>query len=139
MTPRALLLLPPLLAALAGPAAPEAPAAAAQPAVPSGQTVTLIEVIREEDGPEGRLVRFRFLAPAIGTGEVGFDAAAEDMQFLCDAVALPQLAAEDGPLPERIVISLSDRPLPFGQTYPEATQFFEAYAPGPDGCAWEPF
>jgi Family of unknown function (DUF6497) len=34
---------------------------------------------------------------------------------------------------------MSDRVVPFGQTDPEATQFFEAYSLQGDTCVWEMF
>lgn len=107
--------------------------------VPSGQPVTLIDVIRDVAGPEGLTYRFRFLAPQIGPGgSVGFEAAVADMQFLCDAYALPRIA-QDGPQPEQIVISLADMAVPFGEAAPEATQFFEAFGLSGDACLWEEY
>ena len=109
-------------------------------AVPSGQAVDFIETIQTAPGPEGLTIRFRFLAPAIARegGTVAPEQAFEDMAWLCDSYALPRLPVI-GPKPEQIVISLSDRPVPFGETDPQATQFFEAYAPGDGFCIWEGF
>ncbi|WP_245972404.1 DUF6497 family protein [Rhodovulum iodosum] len=108
--------------------------------VPSGQPVSLIETVWGEPGPTGLTLRFRFLAPEIARdgGAVDFETAAEDMAYLCEAYALPRLS-ELGARPSQIVISLSDRPLPFGTADPEATQFFEAYSPEGDRCIWEGF
>jgi hypothetical protein len=118
-----------------------APALAETVAVPSGQAVTLLDVIRDAPGDEGLTVRFRFVAPAIARdgGTVGFAAAEADMQHLCDTYALPRVLTVTGPRPERIVIALSDRPVAFGEAAPEATQFFEVYAIDGDTCRWEPF
>lgn len=109
-------------------------------AVPSGQVVTWLDTVQDAPGPEGLTIRFRFVAPAIARsgGTVGPEQAQEDMAHLCDSFALPRLSAT-GPRPAQIVISLSDRPVPFGEPDPEATQFFEAYRPGDDFCVWEPF
>jgi hypothetical protein len=129
-----------VLALLAGPApAPATPAETV--AVPSGQPVTLLDVIGGEPGDEGLTLRFRFIAPAIARvgGTVDFATAEADMQHLCDTYALPRVLAGSGPRPERIVIALSDRPVPFGALAPEATQFFEVYSIADGTCQWEPF
>ena len=107
---------------------------------PSGQVVTFQEVIWNAPGPEGLTLRFRFLAPAIAQdgGSVDFDTASADMLWLCQTFALPRVPGS-GPQPAQIVISLSDRPVPFGQADPDATQFFEAYALRDGTCVWEAF
>lgn len=104
---------------------------------PSGMAVTWLETVHGAPGPEGLTARFRFLAPAIA-GDVAFETAAEDMHWLCETFALPRLSAI-GPQPSQVVISLADRDLPFGQTDPEAVQYFEAYRPAGDVCEWEMF
>ena len=108
--------------------------------VPSGQLVTLQDVIWNVPGPNGLAIRFRFLAPAIAKsgGTVGFEVAAADMAHLCRTYALTRLA-EFGPQPSQIIISLSDQALPFGAPTPDATQFFEAYRIENDACIWEAF
>lgn len=105
--------------------------------VPSGQEVRLIEVIWNAPGPEGLTWRFRFLAPRIGQ-DVDYDLALGDMDYLCQTYVVPRLTAT-GPQPAQVVVSLSDRPLPFGQTDPEAVQFFEAYRIAEGRCIWEQF
>lgn len=108
--------------------------------VPSGQAVTYVDTVRDTTGPAGLTYRFRFLAPGIARkgGTVTADAAEADMQALCDTFALPRLP-EGGPLPEEIVISLSDRPVSFGEPAPDATQYFEAYRPEGKTCVWQGF
>lgn len=106
--------------------------------VPSGQRVTLIDVIHDAAGPSGLTVRFRFLAPGIADGSVGFDAAAADMTALCQDYALPRIA-DPGPQPQQIVVSLHDRVLPFGEAAPDAVQYFEAYRIEDGACIWEMF
>lgn len=110
-------------------------------AVPSGQPVTLQDVIWNEPGPAGLTPRFRFIAPGIARegGSIDYDTAAADMDFLCNSYALPRLDTITGPHPAQVIISLSDVPVEFGVITPEATQFFEAYSIGPDGCVWEAF
>ena len=109
-------------------------------AVPSGQDVRLLEVVLNAPGPDGVAARFRFVAPAIAKdgGEIDFETASADMAHLCQTYALPKLA-ELGPVPTQIIISFSDRAVPFGQAAPEATQFFEAYRIEGDACIWEAF
>lgn len=109
--------------------------------VPSGQPVTLQDVIWNEPGPAGLTARFRFIAPEIAQdgGSIDFDTAAADMDHLCDTYALPRLNTITGPRPAQVVISLSDIPVRFGEITPEATQFFEAYAIVDGACVWEAF
>lgn len=127
-----------LLATLATPTA--AARAEGPIVVPSGQEVVWIETISDAQGPMGLTIRFRFLAPAIAAegGTVTPEAALEDMAYLCDTFALPRLS-EMGPQPAEIVISMADRPLPFGVAEPEATQYFEAYRPEAGACIWEAY
>jgi hypothetical protein len=108
--------------------------------VPSGQLVRFVDVVMNAPGPDGLTARFRFVAPAIAkqTGSVDFELAAADMEHLCKSFALPRIAST-GPKPSQIVISLSDRDVPFGEAAPEATQFFEAYRVDGDACIWEAF
>lgn len=113
---------------------------AAEPvAVPSGQPVTLNEVLLDET-PGALWVRFRFVAPGIARdgGAVTPEAAAPDMDHLCAEVALPYLDAQQIEA-ARIVISLSDRLVEFGAPDPDATQFFELYRPENGLCIWEAF
>jgi Family of unknown function (DUF6497) len=105
--------------------------------VPSGQRVTLQEVIWNAPGVDGLTLRFLFVAPEIRAGgTVPFEVASADMQALCDGYALPRVA-EFGPAPAQIVISLSDVAVPFGEAAPDATQFFEAYRIEDGACVWE--
>ncbi len=108
-------------------------------AVPSGQQITLYEVLIDES-PGELWVRFRFVAPRIAAsgGDITYETAAEDMDHLCQSIVLPYLA-EYALEPARVVISLGDREVPFGAAVPEATQFFEAYKPDGALCIWEAF
>lgn len=108
--------------------------------VPSGQAVRFLDVIRSDPGPEGLALRFRFVAPDIARdgGTVDADAAHADMLALCTDYAMPRLPMP-GPVPSQIIIVLSDREVPFGETLPEATQYFEAYSLIDGTCIWEPF
>ena len=108
--------------------------------VPSGQAVSLYDTVSGEPGPGGLTVRFRFLAPGIARekGEIAFETAQADMAHLCETYVLPRLS-DIGPRVAQVVVTLMDRPVPFGATMPEATQFFEAYRPEDGHCVWEGF
>ena len=108
--------------------------------VPSGQAVTLLDVIMDIAGPAGLTMRFRFLAPGIARdgGTVDTEAAAIDMDALCQDYALPRIA-NTGPQPAQIVISMSDIAVPFGETHPEATQLFNSYSMADGLCVWDMF
>ncbi|WP_291240572.1 DUF6497 family protein [Gemmobacter sp.] len=108
--------------------------------VPSGQPVTLQDVIRSEDGPVGAALRFRFVAPQIARegGNVDFETASADMADLCQRFALPRMA-ELGGAPRQIIISLAAAEVPFGETAPEVTQFFESFRVENGTCIWEMF
>ncbi|MDF1728954.1 MAG: DUF6497 family protein [Sulfitobacter sp.] len=105
--------------------------------VPSGQPVTLQEVLIDEIGTE-TWMRFRFVAPAISKngGTVTYDVAFEDMTHLCQELSLPYLA-EYQLHGDIIVISLADSEVEFGQANPDVTQFFEAFRPVDKNCIWE--
>ena len=114
--------------------------AAEEITVPSGQPITFVDIIRDAPGPDGLTYRFRFLAPEIAraAGKVSGDQAADDMAALCDSYVLPRLA-NVGPVPSQIIVSLSDRPVPFGTPDPEVTQFFEAFSIADGACVWDGF
>lgn len=103
--------------------------------VPSGQPITFHDTVSGEPGAAGLTLRFRFLAPQIARDgdAMPFVTAEADMEHLCETYALPRLP-EMGPQAGQIVITLMDRPVPFGTVMPEATQFFEAYRPEGDRC-----
>ena len=108
--------------------------------LPSGQVVTLIDVLNNVAGPDGLAARFRFLAPAIArdTGTIDAETASADMDYLCASYALPRIS-NIGPQPVQIIISLSDINVPFGETHEEATQFFNSYSIKDGVCSWEMF
>lgn len=112
--------------------------AAALIALPSGQHVSLIEVLGNVPGNDGLAIRYRFLAPQIARdgGTVDGETAGKDMDWLCNTYALPRLPT-NGPQPAEIIISMSDMEVPFGEDHPEATQFFNSYAITNGSCEWE--
>ncbi|GHF74652.1 hypothetical protein GCM10017056_51600 [Seohaeicola zhoushanensis] len=115
--------------------------AQAQPliTVPSEQPVSLSQIVID-DAPGEIWLRFRFLAPEIARdgGRIDGATASVDMEHLCNALALPYMT-EQGLSAARIVISLMDRDVAFGESAPEATQFFEAFRPEDGRCIWEEF
>lgn len=109
-------------------------------ALPSGSTVTYHDFIWGEPGPAGLTIRFRFLDPDLPARKDvdGVIDATEDTQYLCEFFALERISTT-GPEPAQIVISISDRPVEFGDPDPEATQIFEAYSYRDGTCIWEMF
>ena len=106
--------------------------------VPSGQPITFIdEVIEAQPGGETWLIR-RYLAPDIArdTGTIGYEAAAADLDALCDSDGLAAVAETTAEI-DQIVITLMDRPVERGETDAEATQFIGAYLPSAEGCIWQ--
>lgn len=107
--------------------------------VPSGQTVTLHEVLVDEVDAQTWL-RFRFIAPRIARigGDITYAQAAADMEHLCVSLAMPYMNefALSGDL---IVISLADQETEFGASSPEATQFFDLFRVEDETCIWEAF
>jgi len=97
--------------------------------VPSGQPVSFLDIIRDEDSVSGAAIRIRFLAPQIarGIGMIPFAQAENDMQVLCQEHVLPLINSAGEALPGQIIVVLLDRPVEHGVADPEATQFFEAY------------
>ncbi|MBP1804796.1 DUF6497 family protein [Rubellimicrobium aerolatum] len=78
------------------------------------------------DAAPGGLARFRLVVPGLGGEGAGYDAVAGDFGWLCEAMALPALAA-NGWAPAEVVVALSDREVAFGAADPEAVQFFEGF------------
>jgi hypothetical protein len=111
-----------------------------QISVPSGQSVTLQDVIWNSAGPDGPVARFRFVAPAIARvgGNVDAEQVGQDLLYLCQNIVLAKLA-QKGALPPAVVVSIADRAVTFGETLPDATQYFESYRIEGDTCVWELF
>lgn len=105
--------------------------------VPSGLPMTLFDV-RLEQNPA--IARFRFVSEAIdpaGAGKTFVDVV-DDLQYLCDNVAVPSLAANNWTGGE-VILSLSSAETPFGETAPEVTQFFQPYEIADEACIWGDF
>lgn len=117
-------------------AVPAMAEASAPVMLPSGLAAQLHQVIWPEAGAAKgqRRLRYRFVAPGIGGADP--EAASDDLQYLCDRVALPALRA-DGRAADEIVITLMARPVPFGTSAPGVKQFIDAFLPAGDHCEWE--
>jgi hypothetical protein len=104
--------------------------------VPSGRALSLIDIVTNAPGPAGATARFRFLAPDLTPDDA--EAAAADMQVVCDSFAVKRI---DGmvPAPQQIVISFANAAVPFGEAAPDVVQFFESYRPENGACMWEVF
>lgn len=86
----------------------------------------------------GGLARFRLVVPGLGGEGLGYEAVAGDFAWLCEAVALPALAANDW-APAQVVVALSDREVAFGATDPGAVQFFEGFRIADGACIPQAF
>lgn len=105
--------------------------------VPSGQVIELFEVLIDHVGEEVWL-RFRFLALGIGRNEfdLSFAQVENDFEHLCNMVALPYMQ-EFSLDTDVISIAMLDRPLEFGASDTEATQYVEAFRVVDGACAWK--
>lgn len=106
------------------------------PAVPSGADLTLQEILIDDQGQAGWLVRFRYVVP--GLGDLGFAAVEADFPALCATQVIPWVASRDETF-GRAVISMAGEAVAFGITAPEITQFFEMYRLENASCIWEGF
>ncbi|MGR3467057.1 MAG: DUF6497 family protein [Shimia sp.] len=102
---------------------------------PSGLEMTFHDSFWEQQDDQW-IARFRFLAPEIAEG-ADYARVADDFAYLCDAHALPALEGQEAP--DQIVISIASRPITFGVTDPDTTQFFEAFTVDGDRCIWDMF
>ncbi len=111
------------------------PAVAEPLILPSGNAAELIEAMWDDSAGAGTDLRLRFLSPDLDP-DAQFEDIEIDLAVLCDAIALPILA-ETGRQVGQIVISISDRPVPFGKTDPKATQHFDTFRPDAGACVWD--
>jgi hypothetical protein len=129
MTMRTLVLL--LSLTLAG------AAAASRVLVPSGNEVTLQEVLWQEGEEIGTLwVRLRFVAP--GLAGMAYEHALSDLDALCLQVAVPEVEGDNRD-PDLVIVSLAERAAPFGEFDPDMEQVFEAYRVEDGLCFSEDF
>ena len=111
------------------------PANADPVVTPSGQSVTLYDVVLEPD-----VARFRYLAPAIDPAgqALSYEDVASDFVWLCESFAIPGLVQANKST-EHVIIALSDRELEFGVAAPDAIQFIESYTVQGPTCIWDEF
>lgn len=136
--------MPPALglvgALVIGPAAALAePWPAGAVAAPSGLSVTLNEIVFEENPWSGEMgVVVRLLAPELAQGmQNPFDLRA-DMDWACATWGQPAAATLSAP-PDLVVVEMMAAPVPRGMPDPAILQVFEQYRlEGPD-CIWELF
>lgn len=108
------------------------------PAVPSGQALYLQESLYETRADDSRVLRLRYVMPAIAQAPLAYGDLEADFPYLCEKMALATLAETDQEVTQ-VIISLADRETPFGEPAPEATQFFEAFRVEDGACIWEGF
>ncbi|KRS12424.1 hypothetical protein XM53_11590 [Roseovarius atlanticus] len=104
--------------------------------LPSGLEAELQEVITGE-AAMGLTVRFRFVAEGF-TGAEDFEAQTADLEYLCNDFALERIDMAET-TPDRVVISLADRPSQFGQFDPDVAQIFESFSIADAACILELF
>lgn len=109
-------------------------------AVPSGMALRMLEVLRDTNGTAGLTVRYRYVAADLAARrEVdGGAVLLADMEHLCQTHALPQLKGSQ-PMPQQIIISVSEVETVFGESNPDIVQVFEGFRPDNGLCIWEPF
>lgn len=90
------------------------------------------------DAAAGGLARFRLVVPGLGGEGAGYNAVAGDLPWVCEALALPALAA-NGWRATEVVVTLADREVPFGEADPEATQFIEGFRIEDGACVPQAF
>ncbi len=108
------------------------------PAVPSGYHLYLQQSFFETRTDQSRVLRLRYVMPAIAEVPLGYGAVEADFPYLCASVAVPVLSANDETVVQ-VIISLADQETPFGEPAPEATQYFEAFRVENGACIWEGF
>lgn len=108
------------------------------PAVPSKQALYLQESLYETRADDSRVLRLRYVMPAISQAPLAYGDLEADFPYLCAKVALAVLT-ENGEAVQQVIISLADRETPFGEPAPEAIQFFEAFRVEDGACIWEGF
>ena len=107
------------------------PVAASDLTVPSGHVLSLQDVMIDED-----MARFRFVLPQVGAG-VEFADLVDDIQYLCESIAVPALA-EANQTPSQLVVSVAAAPVVFGEAT-DVTQFFQPFRIDGTACHWEEF
>jgi hypothetical protein len=110
--------------------------AAPRLALPSGLEARFHERLRDV-AAAGEVVRFRFVASAF-SDSMPFETVMADLEYLCTEFVVPRVRS-GGAVPDRVIISLADKPAEFGVFDPETDQVFEAYRIEDGACIWEMF
>lgn len=105
--------------------------------LPSGLEAGLQEVLRQEGGEGGPVLRFRYVAAGLVRG-ADLTVVSADLEHLCNAHALPNApdAEAEG---ATIIVSLGSAATEFGVPDPDVVQVFEAYRVENGTCIWEVF
>lgn len=106
---------------------------------PSGQVVTLTDVLVEENPWSGEVqVVVRLVAPAIAGPDAVSTAIRADMDWACETWGLPAAAELTSP-PDWIVVEMMEGPAQRGEPTPGLRRLFETYRPDGAICIWELF
>jgi hypothetical protein len=106
---------------------------------PSGQRVTLADVIPEEHPWSGEMqIVIRLVAPEIAADTLTNSQLREDMDWACRVWGVP--AARDlSASPDWVVVEMMAEPAPRGEATPGIRRFFETYRLEGPICIWELF
>lgn len=105
--------------------------------MPSGNDISLQEVLFETRDDASRVARFRYVMPLLRQG-IAFTEIEEDFFHLCIGVAVPYLAVSEEKV-DQVIISMADRETEFGVMTHLAQQYFEAFSVQDGTCIWEGF
>ena len=106
---------------------------------PSGQRVTLADVIPEEQPWSGEMqVVVRLVAPAIADDTLTNSQLRADMDWACHTWGVPAARELSAP-PERVVVEMMAAPAPRGEATPGIRRIFESYRLEGPVCVWELF
>ncbi|MGY3439181.1 MULTISPECIES: DUF6497 family protein [unclassified Marinovum] len=105
--------------------------------MPSGLGAFLLEYLDETADMHG-IFRARFVAPDLESKIDDLEAVFTDMEYLCNAAAVPEVTLR-GIAVQRIIVSISTEPLAFGSIAPDIAQYFESYSLQDGICIWELF
>jgi len=110
--------------------------AQAEIVVPSGRAMEVYSFEVVEQPQDRNLLFVGVLADPLDPQS--YDAAAQDMDALCKDLALPEAIVQErqGILINEVSIRLADRPLGYGETDPDATQFMGFYEIVSGECEW---
>ncbi len=103
---------------------------------PSGQAVTIHEVLFEEDSGSGMWIVVRVAAPNME--DLTGDQRHADLVWACETWGIPAGEILSRP-PERIIVQMMAQTFPRGEPAQGITQNIEAYSLSDASCIWELF